>query len=125
MSLYSIPILYCYDFRTSPFIQFLGNPLIQKSFTASLPVFMAGIVLAWPSPAMEFISAGHAPLQMTSGQMSWMVACIDIGNFIMTVPVGRLMDRMGRRFAVNMSAPLMFVGWMLILFGDQVRINTT
>jgi MFS family permease len=49
-----------------------------------------------------------------------MVACIDIGNFAMAVPAGWLMDQIGRKYAVTASAPIMFVGWMFILFGRQV-----
>lgn len=91
-------------------------------FAASLPTFMAGMVLAWPSPVMKYISDGRAPVLLTPEQTSWMIACIDVGNFVMAVPAGWLMDRMGRKFIVNMSTPLMFAGWMLILYGRQVRI---
>lgn len=90
-------------------------------FAASLPVFMAGIVLGWPSPVMDYISKGRAPVPLTEEQISWMVVCIDIGNFFMAIPAGRLMDGIGRKFTVYLSAPLMFVGWMFILFGRQVR----
>ncbi|XP_026819652.1 sugar transporter ERD6-like 6 [Rhopalosiphum maidis] len=93
---------------------------IAACIVASLPVFMAGIVLGWPSPVMEYMSAGQAPVSLTSAQMSWMVACIDIGNFAMAVPAGWLMDQIGRKYAVTASAPIMFVGWMFILFGRQV-----
>lgn len=89
---------------------------------ASLPTFMAGMVLAWPSPVIEYMSAGRTPVLLTPKQTSWMVACIDVGNFAMAVPAGLLMDRMGRKFTVNMSTPLMLVGWTLILYGRQVRI---
>lgn len=50
-----------------------------------------------------------------------MVAFVDVGNFAAAVPAGLLMDRMGRKFAVTVSAPLMCTGWMLLLFGRQVR----
>lgn len=100
--------------------QFSGSTTqIAACIVASLPVFMAGIVLGWPSPVMEYMSAGHAPLSLTPTQMSWMVACIDVGNFAMAVPAGWLMDRIGRKYAVVTSAPLMFAGWMFILFGRQ------
>jgi SP family facilitated glucose transporter-like MFS transporter 8 len=90
--------------------------------TASLPTFMAGMVLAWPSPVIEYMSTGRVPVLLTPKQMSWMVACIDLGDFVMAVPAGLLMDRMGRKFIVNMSPPLMFTGWMFLLYGRQVRI---
>lgn len=81
-------------------------------------------MLGWPSPVMTYMASGKAPLHLTSDQMAWMVACIDMGNFVMAVPAGRLMDRLGRKFAVSVSAPLMFAGWMLILFGQQVSTTT-
>lgn len=81
-------------------------------------------MLGWPSPVMNYMASGKVPVHLTADQMSWMVACIDVGNFVMAVPAGRLMDRMGRKFAVSVSAPLMFAGWMLILFGQQVSATT-
>ncbi|KAF0749990.1 facilitated trehalose transporter Tret1-like, partial [Aphis craccivora] len=87
---------------------------------SSLPVFMAGIVLGWPSPIMEYMLDGRAPVLLTPSQISWMVACIDIGNFAMAVPAGWLMNQIGRKYAVTASAPLMFTGWMFILFSRQL-----
>lgn len=92
---------------------------IAACIVASLPVFMAGIVLGWPSPIMEYMLDGRAPVLLTPSQISWMVACIDIGNFAMAVPAGWLMDQIGRKYAVTASAPLMFTGWMFILFSRQ------
>uniref|UniRef100_A0A2H8TQH8 Sugar transporter ERD6-like 6 n=1 Tax=Melanaphis sacchari TaxID=742174 RepID=A0A2H8TQH8_9HEMI len=90
---------------------------IAACIVASLPVFMTGIVLGWPSPVIEYMSAGQAPVSLTSVQISWMVACIDIGNFAMALPAGWLMDQIGRKNTVIASAPLMFAGWMFILLG--------
>ncbi|XP_050430066.1 uncharacterized protein LOC126839089 [Adelges cooleyi] len=86
-------------------------------FVAALPVFMAGITLGWPSPVMEYMKEGRTPVSLSTSEISFAVACTDIGTFVAAVPVGRIMDCMGRKFTVFLSAPLMFAGWLIILFG--------
>lgn len=111
-------------FKRYSFYQYARCPIVYQlmsSFTGSLPVFMAGIVLGWPSPVIEYMMVGLAPVTLTFSETSWMIAFIDIGNFLATVPVGRLMDWIGRKSLLTASGPLMIVGWMFILFGHQVR----
>ncbi|VVC43180.1 Sugar transporter, conserved site,Major facilitator superfamily domain,Major facilitator, sugar [Cinara cedri] len=92
---------------------------IAACVVGSLPVFMAGIVLGWPSPVIEYMTAGLGPVTLSPTQTSWMIAFIDVGNFFMAIPAGWLMDWMGRKFVLTISGPLMVVGWLFILFGSR------
>ncbi|XP_050522129.1 uncharacterized protein LOC126894867 isoform X2 [Daktulosphaira vitifoliae] len=86
----------------------------------AIPMFMAGMTLGWPSPIMDYTKNGLVPTFLLSSKISVVVACIDIGNFIMAIPIGRLMDSHGRKFTVFMSAPLMFMGWLIILYCSTI-----
>lgn len=87
----------------------------------SLPLLIAGTTLGWSSPMMQFIANGKSPVHMSSKQESWMITYIDIGNVVMSIPSGILMDRLGRKYTLLLSIPLTLAGWVLIIIAQQVK----
>lgn len=69
---------------------------------------------------MEYKVNGESPVLMTSEEESWMVTYIDIGNVILSLPSGIMMDRLGRKFTLFLSIPLVLAGWTFILIAQQV-----
>lgn len=86
-----------------------------------MPLMLAGITLGWSSPMIQYIANGKSPVHMSSEQESWMVTFIDIGNIIVSIPSGILMNYLGRKYTLYLSIPLAMAGWMLILTAQQVK----
>ncbi|VVC43179.1 Sugar transporter, conserved site,Major facilitator superfamily domain,Major facilitator, sugar [Cinara cedri] len=89
-------------------------------FIVSMPLLMAGTTLGWSSPMMEYVANGQSPIPLTAAEESWMVTFIDIGNVLLSIPSGILMDRIGRKMCVFLTVPLTLAGWILILTARQV-----
>ncbi|XP_025208178.1 facilitated trehalose transporter Tret1-like [Melanaphis sacchari] len=88
-------------------------------FIVSMPLLMAGTTLGWSSPMMEYTLEGTAPVHLTSDQESWMVTLIDVGNVLLSLPAGIMMDRIGRKMSVYLTVPITLAGWLLILTARQ------
>ncbi|KAE9541161.1 hypothetical protein AGLY_004406 [Aphis glycines] len=88
-------------------------------FIVSMPLLMAGTTLGWSSPMMEYTLKGTAPVHLTSDQESWMVTLIDVGNVLLSLPAGIMMDRIGRKLSVYLTVPITLAGWILILTARQ------
>lgn len=50
-----------------------------------------------------------------------MVTFIDLGNILLCIPAGILMDRIGRKMSIYLTVPITLAGWILILTAQQVR----
>lgn len=85
---------------------------------------MAGTTLGWSSPMMEYMVSGRSPVQLTSEEESWMVTLIDVGNVLLSIPAGILMDKIGRKMSVYLTVPITLAGWILILIATEVVYNT-
>lgn len=87
-----------------------------------MPLLMAGTTLGWSSPMMEYVAKGTSPVHLDSSEESWMVTYIDIGNVLLSIPAGILMDRIGRKMSVFLTIPITLAGWILILTARQVSL---
>lgn len=92
-----------------------------RACAVTLSVLMSGTFFGWPSPVAQFLRSSQPPVNMTSAQESWMITCIEIGNLLLPLPAGYLMDVLGRRACLLTSAPLALAGWSLIRFTKDVR----
>lgn len=92
----------------------------NKIITVTLSVLMSGTFFGWPSPVTQVMRSRNPPFNMTSAQESWMVTCIEIGNLLLPLPAGVLMDTIGRRPCLMTSAPMALAGWALVRFTRNV-----
>lgn len=97
----------------------------RNPFAVSLPMLMAGTTLGWSSPMIQYTASGKSPIHLDSSQESWMVTYIDIGNVLLSVPAGMLMDRIGRKATAYLTVPITLAGWILILVARQVSRRRT
>lgn len=88
-------------------------------------MLMAGTTLGWSSPMLQYAASDTSPVRLDSSQESWMVTYIDIGNALLSLPAGILMDRIGRKATAYLTVPITLAGWMLILLARQVSGRRT
>lgn len=58
----------------------------------------------------------EADFDLDINQLSWIVATMDLGNFISPLFAGYLMDKVGRKLSTVILGPLFVVSWLLTLF---------
>lgn len=92
------------------------------AFTASLPVFIAGAWLTWPSVALyKWQSKEYVlPFALDADQISWVVAIMDLGNILSPVPSGYIMDKFGRKNTLFLTALVFLSSSLLVIFAGNV-----
>lgn len=102
-------------------------------FPASLSIATAGAWLAWPSAVIPMIEKDGIPMKMTEGEISTMVALMDLGNILSPVPASYLMDKIGRRptlmsagvCAIIASAAVMLANGVCLIYAARIFAGFT
>ncbi|XP_014239534.1 facilitated trehalose transporter Tret1-like [Cimex lectularius] len=81
--------------------------------TCTISVAMTGTSYVWTAPLLVRLTSPESPLPMTSTETSWISSFIEFGELFTTIPVGLLADRYGRKTVMQISAPLILIGWIL------------
>ncbi|KAL1455054.1 hypothetical protein WDU94_009174, partial [Cyamophila willieti] len=90
-------------------------------FSASLPIFIAGSWLTWPSVALykwqtkEYV----LPFPLDAAQSSWVVATMDLGNILSPVPTGYIMDKLGRKNTLLLTSLVFLASSLLAIFAQS------
>ncbi|XP_069671884.1 facilitated trehalose transporter Tret1-like [Periplaneta americana] len=90
------------------------------SISASLTFFMAGSFTCWTSPAIPKLMAENP--DFTPDKISWIVACLSVGSILAPLPVGHLMNKLGRKPLLIFTAIPFLVGWGLIFTGSLIGL---
>ncbi|XP_050431870.1 facilitated trehalose transporter Tret1-2 homolog, partial [Adelges cooleyi] len=90
------------------------------AFVASLSVMMAGTSMGWPSPVLAKLASGQLTMETTNEQESWMIAFLELGNLVSPLPVGILVDTVGRKPCLLMCGPLYIISWLMVLVGRSI-----
>ncbi|XP_054261399.1 facilitated trehalose transporter Tret1-like [Macrosteles quadrilineatus] len=93
----------------------LCRQLIAGS-AASLGVLACAAVWAWLTPTLPHLLGPDSEIPMTSEEASWMVSMPELGNFISPLPASYIADHFGRKIVILTSAPLFFLGWVVIIY---------
>lgn len=78
-------------------------------------VAACGSSFGWVGPTLVQLAGADSEISMTSSQISWMVAIIEVGNLISPIPAGLLADMFGRKLVILCTGPLYIVSWLIIL----------
>lgn len=80
---------------------------------------MIGMATAWPSPVLPMIRSGSAPVAMDNTQISWMVSLMFLGHTLSPIPIGRMMDRFGRKWIMYALNICPFSAWIITYFAVE------
>lgn len=81
---------------------------------------VSGAWLTWPSSALLHLTDGSEGFALDSSQISTLVALMDFGNFLSPIPTGYLMDLIGRKLTLLITAALYVVASICTLAGDDI-----
>uniref|UniRef100_A0A8D8W9Z3 Facilitated trehalose transporter Tret1 n=2 Tax=Cacopsylla melanoneura TaxID=428564 RepID=A0A8D8W9Z3_9HEMI len=93
---------------------------ILAASSACIAAFTIGMTFAWSAPVLEELLSKDSPIPMTSDEGSWMVAIIELGNYISPIPAGYLASRIGRKWSLLLTGPITAVSWIIAMYSRSV-----
>uniref|UniRef100_A0A1B6E2A8 Major facilitator superfamily (MFS) profile domain-containing protein n=1 Tax=Clastoptera arizonana TaxID=38151 RepID=A0A1B6E2A8_9HEMI len=85
-------------------------------FTALLSVIASAGCFGWMTPIMSYLRDPNNDIYMTSEQVAFMIAVLEVGETPSCIPTGILADKIGRKACILLSGPIYAVTWLVILF---------
>lgn len=76
----------------------------------------------WPSPALPILLSPDSPIPITQEEGSLVATIQEYGNIVGDILAVFIVDKIGRKNSILLSAPLFFVGWLLIAETQSLAI---
>ncbi|KPJ06964.1 Facilitated trehalose transporter Tret1 [Papilio machaon] len=92
------------------------KPFLWLTFGASLAFLIIGLVRGYSASSIPSIESLDPTFIQHSEQKSWIGAIPPLGAFVGSMLSGPLMQRAGRKRTLQMTAPLLGGGWLLLGF---------
>lgn len=83
---------------------------------------MAGTSFGWPSPVLAKLSSGQLVMAASHEQQSWMIALLELGNLLLPIPFGLLVDVVGRKPCLLLTGPLYIISWLMVLCSKTIGV---
>ncbi|KAG6460778.1 hypothetical protein O3G_MSEX012210 [Manduca sexta] len=98
-------------------------PQYIAALSATLGALAAGTMLGWSSPVMYKITQPNStdydfPVSVSQGD--WISSVINLGAAAICIPIGLIMDIIGRKKTMLCLVLPFTLGWLLITFGTSV-----
>ncbi|XP_033211571.1 facilitated trehalose transporter Tret1-like [Belonocnema kinseyi] len=77
-------------------------------------------MLSWSSPSLEYLRSNQSEIVMTVEQGAWITSSPNIGAAIGYMIVPLLMDRVGRKHTLLISAVPQIISWLMIILAHNV-----
>ncbi|KAI5733377.1 hypothetical protein M8J76_011160 [Diaphorina citri] len=93
---------------------------ILAASSACIAAFTTGMSFAWSAPVLEELLSKESPIPMSPNEGSWVVAIIEIGNYLSPIPAGMLVNRIGRKWSLLMTGPITTASWIIAMYSRSV-----
>ncbi|KAL7731834.1 hypothetical protein ACLKA6_017418 [Drosophila palustris] len=97
-------------------------PQYVAALAAAGGAFAAGTLLGWTSPAETSIVDGSANynFDVTTEQFSWVGAFMTLGAACVCIPIGFLINQIGRKWTMLLLVLPFIVGWAMLIWAQNV-----
>lgn len=96
--------------------------MFYLSISATLGAVAAGTVLGWSAPAIPRLKDNEYDFSVSESQASWIGSLATLGGAFACIPIGIVMDIIGRKWAMlSLSVPFV-IGWILLVTADNVAM---
>ncbi|KAL1459427.1 hypothetical protein WDU94_011409 [Cyamophila willieti] len=87
---------------------------------ASIGVFTVGMSFAWSAPILDELLSKDSPIPMTSKEGSWLVAIIELGNYMSPIPGAYAVDTIGRKWTFLATGPVTALSYIIAMYTRSV-----
>ncbi|XP_077297723.1 solute carrier family 2 member nebulosa isoform X2 [Arctopsyche grandis] len=95
-------------------------PQYLAAMAATLGALAAGAMLGWSSPAEPRLTNGEYGFPVSKDQNAWIGSLTTLGAACVCIPIGILMDKIGRKLAMLLLVLPFTLGWLLIILATNV-----
>ncbi|KAM8708634.1 hypothetical protein ACLKA7_015580 [Drosophila subpalustris] len=97
-------------------------PQYVAALAAAGGAFAAGTLLGWTSPAETSIVDGSAnyDFDVSTEQFSWVGAFMTLGAACVCIPIGFLINQIGRKWTMLLLVLPFIVGWAMLIWAQNV-----
>ncbi|CAH1397354.1 unnamed protein product [Nezara viridula] len=88
-------------------------------FISQLSVMVVGVAYCWFEP-ITIRLAEDANLDLSTEDVSWLIAIMEIGCLISPLVAGEVTNKLGRKYVIMSIGPLCLAGWILVLFSKTM-----
>lgn len=94
-------------------------PQIIAGLAASGGAFCVGTALGWSAPASPRLLEEEQYFPISTNQWSWIASMITVGCAISCIPIGYLMNKIGRKRTMLFLVIPFIIGWSLIIWAQN------
>ncbi|CAH0546000.1 unnamed protein product [Brassicogethes aeneus] len=84
------------------------------SFTGCLCIISTGMHYGWPSPALPILLSPDSSIKISDEEGAMISTIQEYGNVVGAPLAAFIVDRIGRKLCILSSAPIFFIGWILM-----------
>lgn len=95
-------------------------PQYAAALSAAGGAFAAGTLLGWTSPAQIEMTDGGYGFPVSADQFSWVGAAMTLGAACICIPIGFLINLIGRKLSMLLLVCPFIVGWCLLIWAQNV-----
>ncbi|XP_017096834.2 facilitated trehalose transporter Tret1-2 homolog [Drosophila bipectinata] len=96
-------------------------PQYIAGLSASFGALCMGASIGWSSPVEDKLYSGEEyGFKVTSGEFGWVSSLLTLGATVICIPIGFCIDWIGRRPTMLVLFPPYMVGWLLMIFAQNV-----
>lgn len=98
-------------------------PQYIAGLSASFGALCMGASIGWSSPVETMISKDYDyGFPITSSEFGWISSLLTLGATVICIPIGFAIDWIGRRPTMLALIPPYIVGWILMIFANNVAM---
>ncbi|XP_030381466.1 facilitated trehalose transporter Tret1-2 homolog [Scaptodrosophila lebanonensis] len=98
-------------------------PQYIAGLSAGFGSFCLGATIGWSAPAEKMITEDiEYGFAVSTNQFGWISSLLTLGATCVCVPVGFLIDRIGRKPTMLALIPPYMIGWVLMIFAKNVAM---
>lgn len=79
-----------------------------------------GCTVGWTTVALKKLEGAGSPIPLSKSQASWIASAHDIGHMISPIPAGLIVNIIGPKKCLILSAVIESVGWLVIIFTRNI-----
>ncbi|KAI9588361.1 hypothetical protein GQX74_004206 [Glossina fuscipes] len=97
-------------------------PQYVAALSAAGGAFAAGTLLGWTSPAQNRLTGGEYGFPVSDAAFSWIGSAMTLGAAFICIPIGFLINMIGRKLTMLLLVLPFTLGWALLIWAQNVEM---